>query len=79
MCLAIPARIVALHDGDMGTVSLGGIKVEVCLSLVEDPAVGDYVIVHTGFALNKLDTEDAELTLALLEESGALPEGAVVR
>lgn len=70
MCLAIPACVVAI-DGDNATVDLGGVRKDVSLALVEDVAVGDYVIVHVGYALNKLDPEEAARTLALFAEMGA--------
>ncbi len=71
MCLAIPARIVAIA-GDQGTVDMGGVQKEISLALVDDVAVGDYVIVHVGYALNKLDPEEAEKTLAMFAEMGEL-------
>lgn len=71
MCLAIPARVVEISDGDNAVVNLGGVKKEISLALVEGVAVGDYVIVHVGYALNKLDPEEAEKTLALFAEMGA--------
>lgn len=70
MCLAVPARIVELLADESATVSLGGVTVTCSLELVEDVAVGDYVIVHVGYALSKLDPEEAERTLALLAEAG---------
>ncbi|RTL47957.1 MAG: HypC/HybG/HupF family hydrogenase formation chaperone [Rhodocyclaceae bacterium] len=70
MCLAIPARIVAI-DGDNGVVDMGGVRKEISLSLVEDVAIDDYVIVHVGYALSKLDPEEAEKTLALFAEMSA--------
>jgi hydrogenase expression/formation protein HypC len=66
MCLALPARITEIHEGDSATVMLGGVRKQVSLALVEDAEVGDYVIVHVGYALSKLDPEEAERTLALL-------------
>ena len=71
MCLAIPARVVEIQDGDNAVVNLGGVKKEISLALVEGVGVGDYVIVHVGYALNKLDPEEAEKTLALFAEMGA--------
>mgnify|MGYP002713260553 CR=1 FL=1 len=68
MCLAIPARVTALLDGDMARVDLGGVGKEISLGLVEDVAVGDYVILHVGYALSKLDPEEAEKTLALFAQ-----------
>ncbi|HOI51349.1 MAG TPA: HypC/HybG/HupF family hydrogenase formation chaperone [Azonexus sp.] len=72
MCLAIPALVVELRDGDNAVVDLAGVRKEISLSLVEGVAVGDYVIVHVGFALNKLDPEEAEQTLKLFAEMGQL-------
>ena len=75
MCLAIPACVEQLVAGDSAIVNLGGVRKEVSLALVEDIAVGDYVIVHVGFALQKLDPEEAVLTLALFAEiGGTAPE-----
>lgn len=70
MCLAIPARIVELLEGDACRVDLDGVQKQVSLALVEDAKVGDYVIVHVGYALTKLDPEEAERTLALFAEAG---------
>lgn len=71
MCLAIPARVVEIQEADMAVVDLAGVRKPISLALVEDIAVGDYVIVHVGFALNKLNAEEAEKTLALFAEMGA--------
>jgi len=70
MCLAIPARVVELMENDGARVDLGGVRKEISLALVDDVAVGDYVIVHVGYALSKLDPEEAAKTLALFAESG---------
>ncbi len=70
MCLALPARIAELHDDGTATVSLGGVRKTVSLDLIEDPRVDDYVIVHVGYALQKLDPAEAEKTLALFAEAG---------
>lgn len=73
MCLALPARLVERHGEDMGIVELGGVKKEVSLALLDeaDPvALGDYVVVHVGYALTRLDAEEAERTLALFAEMG---------
>lgn len=72
MCLAIPAQVVELRDGDNAVVDLAGVRKEISLSLVDGVAVGDYVIVHVGYALNKLDPEEAEQTLKLFAEMGQL-------
>ena len=70
MCLAIPAQVIELRDGDNAVVDLAGVRKEISLSLVEGVTIGDYVIVHVGYALNKLDPEEAEKTLALFAEMG---------
>jgi hydrogenase expression/formation protein HypC len=70
MCLAIPARVVEKPDADTAIVDLGGVRKDVSLALVDGVEVGDYVIVHVGYALNKLDPDEAEKTLALFAEMG---------
>ena len=72
MCLAIPAQVVELREGDNAVVDLAGVRKEISLSLVDNVAVGDYVIVHVGYALNKLDPDEAAKTLALFAEFGQL-------
>jgi hydrogenase expression/formation protein HypC len=76
MCLAIPARVVELREGDNAVVDLAGVRKEISLALVDGVAVGDYVIVHVGYALNKLDPEEAAKTLALFAEIGQLDASA---
>ena len=71
MCLAIPARVVEIGEADAAIVDLGGVRKEISLALVDGVALGDYVIVHVGYALNRLDPEEAEKTLALFAEMGA--------
>ena len=78
MCLAIPARVVELREGDNAVVDLAGVRKEISLALVDRVAVGDYVIVHVGYALNKLDPEEAAKTLALFAEIGQLDASATV-
>lgn len=68
MCLAIPAKIVELTLGDNAIVSLEGVKKEISLALVAGAKVGDYVLVHVGYALNTVSPEEAEKTLALMAE-----------
>ena len=68
MCLAIPARIEQLIAEDSAIINLGGMRKEVSLALVENIVVGDYVIVHAGYALQKLDQEEAVHTLAMFAE-----------
>jgi len=70
MCLALPARVVELSDNDSAVVELGGVRKKISLALVEGIAVGDYVIVHVGFALTRLDPEEAEQTLKTFAEAG---------
>ena len=65
MCLAIPAKVVELRAGDQAIIDLGGVRKDVSLALVEGVVPGDYVIVHVGYALQKLDPEEAVKTLAL--------------
>ena len=65
MCLAIPARVVELRGGDQAIIDLGGVRKDISLALVEGVVPGDYVIVHVGYALQKLDPAEAERTLAL--------------
>lgn len=78
MCLAIPAKVVELLPGDLGRIDLGGVQKEVSLALVDDVAVGDYVIIHVGYALTKLDPEEAEKTLALFAELDAETRAAAM-
>ena len=72
MCLAIPARVVELQGNDTAIVDLGGVRKDVSLALVEGVEVGDYVIVHVGYALARLDPEEAEKTLAVMAEAGLM-------
>jgi hydrogenase expression/formation protein HypC len=74
MCLAIPARVVALPAPDVARIDLGGVQKEISLALVDGVAVGDYVIVHVGYALTRLDPEEAERTLATFAAAGLAPE-----
>jgi len=74
MCLAIPARIEELTTRGNAIVNLGGVRKEISLALVDDALVGEYVIVHVGYALQKLDQEEAERTLELFAEMGELDE-----
>ncbi len=68
MCLGIPAKLVEIEDSISGKVEIGGIRRRINLSFVEDVRIGDYVIVHAGFAITKLDKEEAEKTLKILRE-----------
>lgn len=77
MCLAIPAEVTALLPDEMARVALDGVSKEVSIALVDDVAVGDYVVVHVGFALSKIDPEEARQTLALLAEAAALVDAGL--
>jgi hydrogenase expression/formation protein HypC len=69
MCLAIPARVTELLPDAMAKVNLEGIVKEISLAFVKDIVVGDYVVIHVGYALAKVDADEAEGTLALLREA----------
>jgi hydrogenase expression/formation protein HypC len=71
MCLAIPAIIVNIEDG-MGTVDMAGVQKKVSLILLEDANVGDYIIVHAGFGIHKIDEEVAMESLRILREAAHL-------
>ena len=71
MCLAIPAKIVNIEDG-MGTVDMAGVQKKVSLILLEDANVGDYIIVHAGFGIHKIDEEVAMESLRILREAAHL-------
>ncbi len=63
MCLAIPARVVALPEPDTALIDVAGVRKRISLALVEGVAIGDYVIVHVGYALTRLDPVEAQRTL----------------
>lgn len=67
MCLAVPMRIVEIK-GSQANADLGGVKRWVNLALLEDVKINDYIVVHAGFAIQKLDLKEAEETLAVLQE-----------
>jgi len=77
MCLAIPGRVEEITtEGDLrvGRVNFGGVVKRVCLDYVPEIEVGDYTIVHVGFAISKIDAESAEATLEVFRQMGALQE-----
>lgn len=74
MCLAIPAKVISIDADDLATVALEGIRKPVSTALLEDVSVGDYVLVHVGYALHKLSEEEADRTLKLMAEAGVLAE-----
>lgn len=76
MCLGVPMRVVST-DGDVAVCEIDGVKREASLMMVEGVGVGDFVLIHAGFAIEKLDQEDAEQTLQIfreLLEQGVMPE-----
>ena len=75
MCLAVPAEVIELLPGNQAVIQVGGVRNQISLALVEDVAVGDYVIVHVGFAISRLDVEQAEESLALFREIADVLEG----
>ncbi|WP_280249297.1 HypC/HybG/HupF family hydrogenase formation chaperone [Nocardia abscessus] len=77
MCLAVPGKVLSLHERDgtlMSVVDFGGLHKDVCLQYIPDAAVGDYVVVHVGFAIQRLDEDSALRTLAEFEHLGVLNE-----
>jgi hydrogenase expression/formation protein HypC len=68
MCLAIPVRVAELLDNDMAVADVGGVRKEISLQLVEGVKPGDYVILHVGYAISRLDEAEALKTLALFEQ-----------
>lgn len=68
MCLAIPARVVALLGDQWAETEVGGIRNRVSTALIDSVALGDYVIVHAGYAITRLDVQEAEKSLALFDE-----------
>lgn len=74
MCLAIPVKITELDGDDMAVVALEGIKKRISTALVEDLSVGDYVLVHVGYALHKVSPDEAARTLQLMAEAGVLQD-----
>ena len=75
MCLAIPAEVVAItEDGETATVSLDGVRKDISLALVTEAEIGDYVLVHVGYALNKISPEEAQHTFDLMAQMAEAPE-----
>ncbi len=75
MCLALPARVIELREPEHAVVELGGVRKAVSIVLVPEVGVGDYVIVHVGFAIGRLDPAEAERTLALIAEFSGVDLG----
>ena len=85
MCLGVPGKVIAIQEKDglrMGTVDFGGVQREACLEYVPETKVGEYVIIHVGFAISQLSEQEAQETLALIREIADLeeelgPEGGI--
>lgn len=83
MCLGVPGKVIELHEQNgllMGTVDFGGVQREACLEYVPETKIGDYVIIHVGFAISQISEDEAQETLALIREIADLeselgPEG----
>jgi hydrogenase expression/formation protein HypC len=78
MCLAVPGQVESIHEENgtrMGRVNFGGVVKEICLAYLPDIAVGDYTIVHVGFAISKIDEASARATLRTFADLGLLEEG----
>jgi len=72
MCLAIPAKVVEISENGWGQVEMGGLKQRVNLRLVPEVKLGDYVLLHAGYAISTVSEEDAQITLDLLEQMAEL-------
>lgn len=77
MCLAIPAEVTKLLPDEMAVASIDGVSKDVSVALIEDLAVGDYVIIHVGYALTKIDPDEARRTLELMRELSSEGQGAM--
>ncbi len=76
MCLAVPGKLVRILSNDEATADLGGIQKNVNVSLIADPKPGDWVIIHVGFALQRINEEEARATLALLADAAKSGDAA---
>lgn len=74
MCLAIPVKIEEIIDAETAIADIGGVRKAINVALITDLSVGDYVIMHVGYALNKIDPEEAAKTLALFAELDELSQ-----
>lgn len=74
MCLAVPGKIVSIDESNaelkMAKVNFGGVMKDICIQWLSDVQIGDYVLAHVGFALNKIDQKDAEETIEILKQMG---------
>lgn len=79
MCLGIPGKVIEIYETSglkMGKVDFGGVVKEVCLAYVPDIMVGEYTIIHVGFAISRINEEEAQATLELLRQMDALADAA---
>lgn len=78
MCLAVPGKVISIDESNpelrMAKVNFGGVNKNICIQWVPDVKVGEYVLAHVGFALNKVDEKDAEETIKILRKMGDLDE-----
>jgi len=74
VCLAIPSKIIKIDENGLGTVDVDGVKRDVSLLMIENPEIGDYVIVHAGFALHKIDETVAMESLQILRDTLEIAE-----
>ncbi|MHB1688875.1 MAG: HypC/HybG/HupF family hydrogenase formation chaperone [Ignavibacteriaceae bacterium] len=78
MCLAVPGKIESINESNpnlkMAKVNFGGIVKDICIDWISEPKVGEYILAHVGFALNKIDEEEAEETLKMLRDMDEDPE-----
>jgi hydrogenase expression/formation protein HypC len=77
MCLGIPGKLLEVHEQDslpMGKVEFGGIAKDICLAYVPEAEVGDYVLVHVGFAISRIDEQEAQEIFSYIEQIGDLSE-----
>lgn len=74
MCLAVPGKVVSIDESNpelrMAKVNFGGVNKDICIQWLPDVQVGEYILAHVGFALNKVDEKDAEETIKILKEMG---------
>lgn len=74
MCLAVPAEVLELKESELALIEIGGVRMDISLMLLDGVEVGDYVLVHAGFAIEKIDAHEAQKTLELFEEVARLNE-----
>jgi hydrogenase expression/formation protein HypC len=77
MCLAIPVRVVDVPEPEVALIDLGGVRKKISLALIDGVVPGDYVIVHVGYALTRLDPDEAEKTLAAFAQAGLIQDAGV--